>query len=111
MKPQGKGKTPRQIRAEKILASLGYGPGHLIKFQSHWNHVVASGMISGAPLVRDGAWGRKSYEALEAAYEYMSNKPKDWMYYVHKAIQIGPQAKKAMVRMPATRPVRHRRRR
>jgi hypothetical protein len=92
-RPPTKDKSAAQIQAEKILASLGYGPEHLIKFQQHWNYVVASGMISGAPLVTDSAWGPKTRAALNAAHAFMSGKPKDWMYYVHKAIQIGPQSK------------------
>lgn len=93
--PRGpsKPKSAAVIRAEKILASLGYGVDHVIKFQQHWNHVVAAKMIAGAPLATDGILGPKTRAALDVAHEYMSNKPKDWMHYVHKAIQIGPQPK------------------
>jgi hypothetical protein len=88
-----KDKTAAQIRAEKILASLGYAPEHVKKFQYHWNLVVATNMLAGAPLAEDGILGPETRSALETAFAYANSMPKDWMHYVHKAIQIGPQTK------------------
>jgi len=85
-----KGAMPRW---QKLLVSLGYGADHIIKFQSHWNHVVAAKLISGAPIAVDGIMGPWTEKALEAAFNYANSLPKDWMHYVHKAIQIGPQSK------------------